>query len=234
VDYVAMQNSSALSIVTQNSDSGGPFSISWVDSGRHIIEVHSFSEEGCKSLPWYDTINVHTTPDAHFKITSDNIGHCIEDSVQFTADAIDYNNSYVWAPSHSFENINKPIAWGRVEDAQTIITLTVTDPFGCRATADMEITPGTCCKVDFPNAFTPNGDAYNNYFHPLYQGYHHFHVFRIMNRWGQIVFSSENNDARWDGNYNGVPQDMGTYYYYLKYDCGGKTFEKKGDLTLIR
>jgi gliding motility-associated-like protein len=65
-------------------------------------------------------------------------------------------------------------------------------------------------------------------------GYHHFHVFRILNRWGQVVFNSENNEVQWDGNYNGVPQDMGTYYYYLKYDCGGRTLEQKGDLTLIR
>ncbi|MEI7727482.1 MAG: hypothetical protein WCK09_20400 [Bacteroidota bacterium] len=38
----------------------------------------------------------------------------------------------------------------------------------------------------------------------------------------------------WDGNYNGVPQDMGVYYYFISYDCGGKTIEESGDVTLVR
>jgi gliding motility-associated-like protein len=98
----------------------------------------------------------------------------------------------------------------------------------------MEIDPNSCCTVFLPNAFTPNGDGRNDFFRPIYNGYHHFHVFQIMNRWGQIIFTAENNNVQWDGNYNGVPQDMGVYYYYLKYDCGGKTIEEKGDVTLIR
>jgi len=49
-----------------------------------------------------------------------------------------------------------------------------------------------------------------------------------------VYESTNSKDAKWDGNYNGVPQDMGTYFYYLKYDCGGNTLEQKGDVTLIR
>ena len=75
----------------------------------------------------------------------------------------------------------------------------------------------------------------DNVFQPIYSGYHQFHMFRIVNRWGQTVFqSASSSDAKWDGTFNGVPQDMGTYYYYIKYDCGGSTFEQKGDVTLVR
>jgi hypothetical protein len=48
------------------------------------------------------------------------------------------------------------------------------------------------------------------------------------------MFEGGNSNVQWDGTYNGIPQDMGTYFYYLKYDCGGKTREIKGDVTLIR
>ena len=58
--------------------------------------------------------------------------------------------------------------------------------------------------------------------------------FKVYNRWGECVFMTNDKEKGWDGTYKGVPQDMGTYYYYLKYDCGGKTMEQKGDLTLIR
>jgi len=234
IDYVQLLSSQSVTIVSANSSSGGPFSISWVDSGRHVIEVQTFSADGCKSAPWYDTINVHPSPDAEFKITSTTQTGCLGDTVQFSADVADYNDSYLWTPVGAFNNVNTPVAWGRIEDPNTIITLTVTDPFGCVASQSMEINPNSCCTVAFPNAFTPNGDGKDDYFRPLYDGYHHFHVFEIMNRWGQIIFTSENSNMQWDGTYNGVPQDMGTYFYYLKYDCGGKTMEAKGDVTLIR
>ena len=86
----------------------------------------------------------------------------------------------------------------------------------------------------FPNAFTPNGDGLNDKFRPIFNGYHNFHEFRIVNRWGQTVFESANSDPQWDGSFGGVPQDMGVYYYYISYDCGGNTIEAKGDLTLVR
>jgi len=235
IDYTTlMANSGDLLIIAANSNSGGPFSITWLDTGRHIIQLNTFTTEGCTSKPTFDTVNVHGVPDASFKITMIPNTLCLEDSVYFTANTTNYEDSYTWAPEHSFTNVNKPASWGRIETSGGIITLTVTTPFGCTASQDMQLQAGTCCTVAFPNAFTPNGDGHNDYFRPLYQGFHRFHEFRIQNRWGQTVFNSANNDMKWDGNYNGVPQDLGVYYYYIKYDCGGKTIEESGDFTLVR
>ena len=193
------------------------------------------TEEGCRSYPTADSVHVHTLPDAGFTIQLIGNSLCIEDSVLFNANTNNYNYSYLWTPEHFFNNTNKASIWGRVELAKSVVTLKVTDPFGCFATTDLEIDPGTCCTVGFPSAFTPNGDTKNDVFRPLFSGYHRFHMFRIANRWGQTIFESGNSaSASWDGNYNGVPQDMGVYYYYIKYDCGGKTLEQKGDVTLIR
>ena len=210
--------------------------ISWNDTGRHVIQVNTTSIEGCKSEPSYDTVNVHNKPDASFQIVFGQNRLCLEDTVLFVANDKDYRNSFLWAPEHAFNNINinKPSAWGRVENERSQITVLVTDPFGCYATTSMEVTPGLCCTVSLPNAFTPNGDGHNDYFRPLYEGYHRFHVFRITNRWGQTVFESSQNQMKWDGTMDGVPQDMGTYFYYLKYDCGGQALEMSGDVTLIR
>jgi gliding motility-associated-like protein len=190
------------------------------------------------SDPTFDSVLVHNVPDATFRISSNNAnGICLEDSVEFTANDIDYRNSYAWTPEHDFNNNNKPVIWGKMLEQHGIITLRVTDPFGCYATKSMDIDPGSCCTILFPNAFTPNGTGpkENNIFKPYYVGYHRFHMFRIVNRWGQTIFESANSAVMgWDGTFNGVPQDMGVYYYFLKYDCGGKTLEAKGDVTLIR
>ena len=227
-------NSTALNIIAASSNSGGPFEISWLDTGLHIIQLNSFTIEGCASKPYYDTVLVHAQPDASFSYKYNQATLCLEDSVYFTANTFEYNNSYLWAPAHSFTNIDKPAAFGVLEQNQTAITLTVTDPFGCTATTTQLLDPGSCCTVAFPNAFTPNGDGHDDVFRPLFTGFHNFHIFRIQNRWGQTVFESTNSAMQWDGTFNGVPQDMGVYFYYIKYDCGGKSIEASGDVTLIR
>jgi gliding motility-associated-like protein len=114
------------------------------------------------------------------------------------------------------------------------VSLKVTNAFGCTNSDSVLISPEACCKVSFPNAFTPNNDGRNDRFRPVFNGYHRFSGFRIFNRWGQTVYESINTDAEWDGTFGGVPQDMGIYFYFIKYDCGGKTIEEKGDFTLIR
>jgi len=233
IDNILMGNAPSINTIVSNSNSGGPFLISWIDSGQHIVMVTSITEEGCKSNSAYDSVYVRPVPDATFKVTDSAI--CIDDSVIFVASANNYNYSYEWSPAHYFNNTNSASVSGKLESARSFVTLTVTDPYGCTATSTQEFDPGTCCTIQFPNAFTPNGDGTDDYFRPVPgTGYHNFHQFVIVNRWGVTVFNGGNSNQQWDGNYNGVPQDMGVYYFYVKYDCGGATFEQKGDVTLIR
>ena len=235
IDNSPLFSSSAAIVISANSNSGGPFSISWTDSGLHIIYVQAFAEHGCTDKPTADTVEVHALPDASFRITTLGGTLCLEDSVLFTANDSNYQNIYKWAPVHFFNNVDKYATWGRVELEHSVVTLTVTDPFGCVASGSREIDPSVCCNVPFPNAFSPNGDGHNDVFRPIpMRAYHRYHVFRIENRWGQTIFESSNNKAEWDGTFNGVLQDIGVYFYYLKYDCDGKTIEQKGDVTLIR
>ncbi|MCF8451285.1 MAG: gliding motility-associated C-terminal domain-containing protein [Taibaiella sp.] len=234
IDGLPMLGSPVVNIVSANSNTGGPFVISWHEKGRHILNVQGFTTEGCKSLITADTINVHELPDASFDFITNTKKLCIEDSVLFKAVKQDYSCTYKWEPEHFFTNDNRPEIWGRVEQARSMVMLTVTDPFGCTSRFSKQINPDQCCTVSFPNAFSPNDDGKNDRFRPIFAGYRRFHIFRVSNRWGQTVFESANTNPSWDGKYNGVPQDMGVYFYYLKYDCGGKTLEAKGDVTIIR
>jgi gliding motility-associated-like protein len=58
--------------------------------------------------------------------------------------------------------------------------------------------------------------------------------FKVMNRWGQVVFDANDNRG-WDGKFKGKAQDMATYYYLIRVafpDGPNKTY--KGDVILIR
>nr|WP_255651115.1 gliding motility-associated C-terminal domain-containing protein [Cesiribacter sp. SM1] len=71
--------------------------------------------------------------------------------------------------------------------------------------------------VRFVNVFTPNGDRCNPYFEikdlPEDNCYNRFEYVRVYNRWGKLVFESNERNFRWDGEGYAV----GTYYYLLKY-----------------
>ena len=140
---------------------------------------------------------------------------------------------YLWTPQHFFEQNDVQNVFGRIETAG-YVKLTVGDEFGCMATDSILINAQPCCQVVMPDAFTPNGDGLNDVFRPVGLGTHAVHVFRVMNRWGQCVYETTNTKIGWDGTFNGVPQEIGTYYYFFSYDCDGKTIIEKGEATLIR
>jgi len=222
-------------VLAGSSNHGGPFIVTFPSAGIYSVTLTAISNLLCPSMPIIDTIDVHAKPDATFDAVPKSTGTlCLEDSILFKAHYLSANCYYLWEPEHCFNNNNQPNIWGKLQQGRTNITLTVTDPFGCSASSSQQFSPDACCSVLFPTAFTPNGDGLNDKFRPIFNGYHNFHEFRIVNRWGQTVFESANSDPQWDGSFGGVPQDMGVYYYYISYDCGGNTIEEKGDVTLVR
>lgn len=231
-------NFDGANIIAANSDSGGPFSLSWNDTGIHILSLVTSTNIGCTTPPVYDTVKIHGLPNASIQPPTTTVA-CILDTALLSAVYDNSNYFYAWSPAHFFsyrlepKSDNNSTVLGII-DYPGYVKLTITDPFGCMATDSLYLDPKPCCEVLFPNAFTPNGDTHNDVFRPIFKGYHKFHTFIIVNRWGQKVFETSNSDDSWDGNFNGVPQDIGVYYYYLKYDCGGGTLEAKGDVTLIR
>ena len=159
---------------------------------------------------------------------------CAGDSILFSPLHYDDRNLYSWNPAHYFNETNNNKIYGKV-DNPGYITLTVNDPFGCTAMDSIYVNAEPCCTISFPTAFTPNGDGKNDLFRPVTIGNHEIKFFRIANRWGETVFETRNEHFNgWDGNYNGVPQDMGVYYFYISYKCGNGDAIEKGEVTLVR
>ncbi|MDA9329109.1 gliding motility-associated C-terminal domain-containing protein, partial [Flavobacteriales bacterium] len=89
--------------------------------------------------------------------------------------------------------------------------------------------------VDVPSAFTPNGAGENNIVYVKGHGVQELVYFRIYNRWGEMVFETNNINEGWNGNYKGQAQDMETFVYQAKVKFYNDTFgEKGGEITLIR
>ena len=86
-----------------------------------------------------------------------------------------------------------------------------------------------------PNAFSPDGDGVNDHFQIRGQGVEDYNL-EIYNRWGQMVFQSENISTRWNGEYRGKQVPIGTYVYQVKgiSVSGNEVMVKDGFVALVR
>jgi gliding motility-associated-like protein len=97
----------------------------------------------------------------------------------------------------------------------------------------------TCSSYSLPNVFTPNDDGFDDVFHPFpYTSVDHVEM-TIFNRWGNIVYETEDPDINWNGrdrNNNARCSD-GVYFYVCRvYEItltGLRTREIRGSITLL-
>ncbi len=118
----------------------------------------------------------------------------------------------------------------------TVILTAFNFTLGCKDSTKRTLTVLDHCVIAVPNAFTPNNDGLNDSFWPHNALKADNLVFKVFNRWGQLVFQSKTWRDRWDGKLNGVLQDTGVYVWMLSYvnrDTKQPVFQK-GTVTLIR
>lgn len=111
-------------------------------------------------------------------------------------------------------------------------SVTVTDAHDCpvSTTDEVEIPFNGC--IEIPNAFTPNGDNYNDSWEiDNYYLYPDIEVL-VMNKEGFPVFEDVGYNESWDGTFNGNAVASGTYYYIINLHNGDPIY--KGIVTIIR
>ncbi len=97
-----------------------------------------------------------------------------------------------------------------------------------------EICIALSSRIYVPNAFAPNG--INNIFKPIiiYPNTEAYSL-TIMNRWGEVVFSTTAPDEGWNGEYGGELSAQGVYTYFITMTGeSGYKYERKGTLMLVR
>ena len=93
-------------------------------------------------------------------------------------------------------------------------------------------------KLEFPNAFSPNGDGINDIYRAKqpdgYKSIVEFHAY-IFNRWGQKLYEWTDVSKGWDGTYKGSPVKEGVYFVLVKArGADGREYNIKKDVNLLR
>jgi gliding motility-associated-like protein len=115
-------------------------------------------------------------------------------------------------------------------------TLTITAANDCTDTAMRVILVPANCYIAVPTAFTPNGDGLNDYLYPLNAYKAEDLDFNVYNRYGQVVWHTNDWTQKWDGRINGYLQAAGVYVWHLTYfdPDKRKNIDLRGTAALIR
>ncbi len=145
----------------------------------------------------------------------------------------------------------KDIKWSNGATTQSIdvdtlatFSVIVTDQCDETATASITLSPNEIIcpnPLVFPNAFVPNereeGFEKDKIFAPVHiEGSQDITSYNliIVNRWGQVIFESDDFEKGWDGRYKDKNAVGGTYFYKAVYSTHEKEYEDKGGLELIK
>lgn len=191
----------------------------------------------CGTYSEKDTlISVYDTPQIDFRVEPDSVMppiqpiHCYNYSSGYELDYFwdfgDGNTSQEKSPIHYY-----------LTPGEYPVTLTVISGHQCidSLTRSKTVFVFPYGHIEFPTAFTPDGNGENDFFRPAaYDGIGEYHLI-IYNRWGQVVYETENPDFGWNGKFRGKPavQDVYAWRVRGKYR-NGQPFEKSGSVTLIR
>lgn len=144
---------------------------------------------------------------------------------------------YLWSTNSSVATIADPtvqMPWV-TSSGDANFMLQVTDIAGCVGydTVYVQVYQGPEYYV--PNAFSPNGDGLNDVFRAIPVGMTRPEYFRVFNRFGELVFETNQYLKGWDGTYKGKLQPMGVYIWILKgEDRKGRKVEMKGTVMLVQ
>ncbi|MBP7478484.1 MAG: gliding motility-associated C-terminal domain-containing protein, partial [Chitinophagales bacterium] len=140
-----------------------------------------------------------------------------------------------WTPNYAIDNqytftpVVRPMK-------TTMYNVRLRDNRGCVTNDSVLVIVDGKTLLMLPTGFSPNADGVNDGFGIVrHSNIASLDYFNIYNRWGELVFSTDDINQRWDGTYKGDKAPLATYVWYVKantYD--GEKVLQSGNITLIK
>jgi gliding motility-associated-like protein len=188
--------------------------------GLYDVQLIVTSPQGCiDSTTFYNYLNVYPKPIADFRY-SPNPVMMFNTKVKFVNYSIN-GDTYQWFftdgnPSYSAME-DPTVFYPDGVTGQYDVMLITTSEFGCVDTAMQTVIVLPEILLYAPNAFTPDNDEFNQDWGISISGVdiYDFQLL-IFNRWGEIIWESNDPAGRWDGTYNGTRVQQGVYTWTIR------------------
>lgn len=225
----------------------------WYQDGQFMNEGPSFSlipnrdtevmVVGSYGLCENDTVyvDIMIQPDIDVQLLQSNYTLYINSAEKVKIkynDTLDY--TYEWLPAEGLSCTDCPDPKIKHIAEAMDYSLWVTDNLtGCEEEFAINVRFfNECSEKAFyiPNIFSPNNDGVNDVFSLIAEEPEEFDEIHLFDRWGNLVYRSDDVNFNWDGIYKGSPISSGVYPYRIDYTCleTGEQFAFYGDVTIVR
>ncbi len=194
------------------------------------------NNNGCVFVGLSQTITILEVPNASFIASPQEInGYSGE--VTFVNTSINAD-SYNWNfGDGNFSTLESPIHQFVAGQTEYTVTLTAISINGCTDDTSIIIRLTNPLVFWVPNTITPDNDEHNQDFLPVFPdpGLVKEYKLLIFNRWGEIVFESNDIEVGWDGSYSGQNVQVGTYIWQIEFsDLESTNYIKNGHINVIK
>ena len=207
------------------------------EAGTYEIKLVVENIAGCQDTFYYE-VEVYDPPNADFEFDRDPEVDTIYDEQEFGMINNTENGAhYRWFMDENdtlYSNDESDVFHSYATPGHKWVTLEAISQQGCRDTTGKPVRIFSEEWLWAPNAFSPNGDRVNDEFEVVHRNIEEFRVV-ITNRWGQVLFTSDDPDFHWDGTYDGELVEEGVYTYQIQaWGISGRPHHTEGTLHLIR
>jgi gliding motility-associated-like protein len=202
----------------------------YTSTGTFPVTFTVTSSKGCSNYA-SNTVTVHPRPHADFAMSSTYV--LAYDNVSFTDQSTPATlASWSWNfgnnTTSTLQNPNNTYT----DKGIYPVMLAIKDNNGCADTTIKDIYVTLLPMV--PSAFTPNNDGHNDTLF-VKGGPFVKMSFRVYNSWGELLFTTDDQQKGWDGKYKGQQAPLGVYVWILDVDLyNGKSVRKTGDVTILK
>jgi gliding motility-associated-like protein len=232
------------SLNTINVSSCGPY---LAGNGQLYAQSTTFSYVIPNAVGCDSNITVNLTvipiPSAAFSSNPELLEYGLSE-VQMIDQSTGQINSWSWTISSENGNIqtsslqNPLFSLPNNLSGNITFQLTVSNNQGCTDNATSVLTILEDAAIYIPNAFSPDGNNFNNVFRVEGRNIDpEFFELSIYNRWGELIFLSKDMNVGWDGSVNTYgPAPIGVYTYKVSYRFNNQDDNQTitGHLNLLR
>ena len=198
-------------------------------SGAYTIQLTVTNAAGV-SASTTNTITVFDSPTiTAFNDTIIDLGGNVDLNSTTT-----YFGDILWSPNTFYIDCDTCLNTYAQPEENTSYIVNITDYNGCFAQDTIDVQVNFIEGLGVPEAFSPNADGINDQL--VVKGFGLEKLkFSIYNRFGQLVFQTNEQNNGWDGSFNGLPVNSGVFVWVLEYTLlNNSTGVLKGNTTLIR
>lgn len=210
----------------------------YLEPGNYSVSIDIVSPVGCTTSASFDSwIRILQGPTADFDYSPDEPNN-FTDEVRFT-DLSSNAGAWQWDFAGLSTSFSQNPSYAFPDTGFYDVVLTVFHPItNCPDTMIQTVEIRPLVTLYMPNAFTPNNDNKNDDFRGKgYTAAISDYTMTIWNRWGELVFESNDPEEGWNGKVNnaGKNSPQGVYVYKVVYtDPRGNKKMLDGHLTLLR